>query len=200
MNLQRYRYLVLSDLYRICGRTDRKSVIKAVLFGQDTYQYNFWLRTCTYTRIPRHCRYTVYPIAKFMLRRMSFRFGISIPTATQIDAGFYIGHFSGIIVSPHAVIGKNCNISQGVSLGVTNRGDRAGAPIIGDNVYIGPGAKIIGRINVGNNVAIGANSVITKDIPDNSVVVGVPGKVISDEGSHSYINLTDYDQFIAPTE
>lgn len=196
MDLQRYRYLLLSDLYRINGRADIASLIKAVLLGLDTYQYNFWMRTCAYLCEPVQYRYTIYPIAKFMLRRMSFRFGISISPITLIDSGFFIGHFSGIIISPHAIIGKNCNISQGVTLGVTNRGERAGAPTIGDNVYIGPGAKIIGKINIGDNVAIGANSVVTKSMPDNSVVVGVPGKVVSEKGANGYIDNTDYDQAI----
>jgi serine O-acetyltransferase len=67
-------------------------------------------------------------------------------------------------------------------------------PVIGDNVYIGPGAKIIGRVNMGSGVAIGANAVVTKDVPDNAVVVGVPAKVISYNGSKGYINKTDYDK------
>ena len=73
---------------------------------------------------------------------------------------------------------------------------KKGSPIIGDNVYIATGAKIIGAIKIGNNVAIGANCVVTKDIPDNAVVVGVPGKVISYEGSKGYVNNTDYDSFL----
>ena len=77
-----------------------------------------------------------------------------------------------------------------------NRGKKKGYPQLGDNVYIGPGAKIIGAIRIGNNVAIGANCVVTKDIPDNAVVVGIPGKVISNQGSVGYVNRTDYDDKI----
>jgi serine O-acetyltransferase len=68
-----------------------------------------------------------------------------------------------------------------------------GYPILGDNVYIGPGAKIIGGIKIGNNVAIGANCVVTKNIPDNSVVVGIPGRVISQDGVTGYIDNIDYE-------
>ena len=89
-------------------------------------------------------------------------------------------------------IGNNCNISQGVTLGVTNRGAKKGCPTIGDNVYIAPGAKVIGNIVVGNDVAIGANCVLTKDVPDHAVVVGIPGKIISYNGSSGYINRTNY--------
>ena len=76
---------------------------------------------------------------------------------------------------------------------MANRGVRKGYPVIGDNVYIGPGAKVIGNVYVGNNVAIGANCVVTKNVPDNSVVVGIPGNVISSKGSTGYVNRTDYE-------
>ncbi|MFC2064935.1 serine O-acetyltransferase [Chloroflexota bacterium] len=78
-------------------------------------------------------------------------------------------------------------------MGKANRGEREGYPVIGDNVYIGPGAKIIGKVHVGNNVAIGANCVVTKDVPDNAVVAGVPGRVISMKGSEGYVENTDYE-------
>lgn len=105
----------------------------------------------------------------------------------KIGEGFYIGHWGQIFISSQAVIGDNCNISQGVTIGVSNRGDNIGAPVIGDRVYIGPGVKIFGKVTIGNDVAIGANAVVTKDIPDNSVAVGIPARVISTEGSHGYI-------------
>ena len=70
------------------------------------------------------------------------------------------------------------------------RGERAGIPTVGDNVYIGPGAKMFGKIVIGNNVAIGANAVVTRDVPENAVVVGIPARVISFEGSKGYINQT----------
>jgi serine O-acetyltransferase len=80
-----------------------------------------------------------------------------------------------------------------ITLGQTKRGPRRGAPTIGDNVYIGPGARIIGAVVVGNNVAVGANCVVTEDVPDNAVVVGVPARVVSSEGSSGYVNRTDYE-------
>jgi len=74
-----------------------------------------------------------------------------------------------------------------VSIGAAYGGNYPGVPKIGDNVYIAPGAKLIGGITIGNNVAIGANSVVTKSIPDNAVVVGIPGEVISYKGSENYV-------------
>lgn len=82
---------------------------------------------------------------------------------------------NGIIISYYAVIGKNCVIRQQVTIAQNNNNE---APIIGDNVVIGAGAKIIGNVKIGNNVIIGANAVVTKDAEDNRTVVGVPARVI----------------------
>lgn len=132
--------------------------------------------------------FPLFIFARLRLRHYQFKYGIQIPWHTKIGKGFYIGHFGGIVVNGGTVIGKNCNISQGVTIGQANRGPRKGCAIIGDNVYIGPGAKIVGHVNIGNNVAIGANAVVTKDVPDNAVVAGVPARIISMEGSVGYIN------------
>lgn len=119
---------------------------------------------------------------------MQRHYGIQIPYKTKIGKGFYIGHFGTIIVNGNAVIGDNVNISQGVTIGQANRGKRKGVPIIGNEVYIGPGAKIVGKVVIGNNVAIGANAVVTNDIPDNACVVGVPARIINMQGAEGYVN------------
>ena len=127
-------------------------------------------------------------LLKIKILLMQRHYGIQIPESTRIGEGFYIGHFGTIVVNAKAVIGKNVNISQGVTIGVANRGRHKGVPIIGDSVYIGPGAKIIGNIVVGNNVAIGANAVVVSDVPENACVAGIPAKVISMNGSEGYVN------------
>lgn len=196
MNFREYRYLVLSDLYRITGNTRRTTLLR-YLFRGESFRYNFWLRTCGYTRSNALLKYTVHPLAWFMHGHLTYKLGISIPPGTRIGSGFYIGHFGGIVVSHKAVIGRNCNISQGVTIGRANRGRNKGYPVVGDNVYIGPGAVIAGNVRIGNNVAIGANCVVASDIPDDAVVAGVPGKVISQRGAAGYVNRTDYDALIA---
>jgi serine O-acetyltransferase len=127
-----------------------------------------------------------------VLKHYQYRFGIQIPCETTIGTGLYIGHFGGIVVNDQAVIGHNCNLSHGVTIGQANRGARKGCPNIGNGVYIGPGAKIIGAVTIGSNVAVGANCVVTNDIPDDAVVVGIPGSVISFNGSTDYVNNIDY--------
>lgn len=114
--------------------------------------------------------------------------GISLPFTAKIGRGLYIGHFGQIIVSPSAVLGECCNISQGVTIGQAGRGDQQFTPVIGDRVYIGPGAKLFGKLSIGNDVAIGANAVVTRNLPDNAVAVGVPAKVISLDSSRDFIN------------
>jgi serine O-acetyltransferase len=110
--------------------------------------------------------------------------GIELPRSAQIGAGLYIGHFGGITISPQARIGRYCTISQNITIGLSGTGDRRGVPTIGDNVFIGPGARIFGKIKVGDNVKIGANAVVYKDIPDKAIVVLDPGfKIISYDGN-----------------
>jgi serine O-acetyltransferase len=193
MTFWQYRSLLYADLYRISDSDTLGFwlLLKHVL-SNYSFCYNFWLRTCAYTRGQPWLRYTVYIIARLALGHLKYKLGISIPYYTQIGHGFYIGHFGGIVVNGNSVIGRNCNISQGVTLGYANRGRNRGYPVLGNNVYIGPGAKIVGAVRIGNNVAIGANCVVTKDVPDGAVVVGIPGRVISRQGSAGYVERTDY--------
>jgi serine O-acetyltransferase len=102
--------------------------------------------------------------------------GIEIYPETKIGSGFYIEHYGGIFIAPTAVIGRNCTIFQGVTIGAGLGGRKAG--VIGDNVVICAGAKVIGDIVVGDNVIIGANSVVTKNVEANTVVAGIPAVVI----------------------
>lgn len=192
MDFKEYQYLINSDLYRYIGKKITRKLFIHHLRKNWGFQFTFWLRTCKYISGKNKIRFFLLPIAKSILTNYSLKYGIGIHYLTEIGSGFYIGHIGGIIVHKNCVIGKNCNISQGVTLGQTNRGQRKGTPTIGNNVYIGPGAVVIGNIKIGDNVAIGSNSVVTKDVPSNAVVVGVPGYVISEKGSYGYINKTDY--------
>jgi serine O-acetyltransferase len=113
--------------------------------------------------------------------------GISIPASAKIGHSFYIGHFGGIIINPEAIIGTNCNISQGVTIGVSGLGEKRGVPIIGNNVYIGANSVVSGKIIIGNNVLIGACSMVNRSLSDFAVALGVPAMVVSEKGSKGYI-------------
>ena len=113
--------------------------------------------------------------------------GISLPYSAKIGHSFYIGHFGNIIINANAVIGNNCNISQGVTIGVSGRGQKRGVPIIGNNVYIGVNAVIAGNIKIGNGSVIAANSLVIKDVLSNTTVLGVPAEQINNNNSEAYI-------------
>ena len=101
--------------------------------------------------------------------------GIHLPRGAAIGPGLRIYHFGCLVLNPEVVIGRNCTLRHGVTIG-TRQGDHD-VPIIGDNVDIGAGAKILGKIRVGDNVTIGANAVVIADVPDNHIAVGVPARV-----------------------
>jgi serine O-acetyltransferase len=115
---------------------------------------------------------------------------IYIPNSVDIGSGLYIAHFGPIIIHPDVIIGNNCTLTQGVTLGKKHDGKNAGTPTIGNRVYCGPNSVIIGNIVIGDDVIIGPNTLISRDIPPKSVVVGNPAKIISDRGSHNLIKYS----------
>lgn len=109
-------------------------------------------------------------------------FNVELPFGVNIGEGLRLNHTYGIVLNSNVIIGKNCTIFQQVTIGAVEcKGITDKAPQLGDNVYIGAGAKILGDIIIGDNVKIGANAVVTKDVPSNSTVVGNPMKIISKE-------------------
>lgn len=175
--------LIYSDLYRYTGKVTLKHLCWNYCFNAG-FRYMFWQRLAHKTR---EISKIYYIIPWLKLNKYKYKYGFDIPAEVKIGKGFYIGHSGGVVISSKAIIGNNCNISHGITIGNNPRGKRKGFPIIGDNVYIGPGAIIIGNVRIGNNVAIGANAVVIDDIPDNAVVVGIPGKVKSFGTSNQYI-------------
>ena len=130
-------------------------------------------------------RYGVRPalLRKFfsLIYKILYKFiqvvtGIELPCEVEIGRNFVIDHFGGIVISGYAKFGDNCRIRNGVVVGL-QRVDQPCAPVIGNNVDIGAGAIVLGRITIGNNVLIGANAVVTCDVPDNSIAVGVPAVI-----------------------
>ncbi len=122
-----------------------------------------------------------YHVLNFLMKAL---WGIELSRKAQIGPGLYIGHFGGITVSSRAVIGANCALAQQVTIGVAHGGGQFGAPVIGDDVYIAPGARVFGPIRIGSNVKIGANTVVHRDIPDDAVVALDPGfKILSYRGN-----------------
>lgn len=170
------------DLYRYYG--GKGEPLKKRFFRSLQLQYICALRQAQACKNPIGKMYH-----KLKLRRLMKKTLIQIPVETKIGEGFYIGHLGNIVINPKAVLGKNINITSGVNIGQENRGARKGAPTIGDNVWIGTNAVVVGNINIGSDVLIAPLSFVNFDVPDHSVVVGNPAKVISKENAtEGYIN------------
>lgn len=149
-------------------------------------QYRFfnWIYTSS---LPKWLKWPLLAIGVLKLKAIEILTGITIPYSARIGEGFYIGHHSGIIINANAVIGTNCNISQGVTIGVSGRAEKRGVPTIGNNVYMGANATIAGNITIGDNAVIGANSLVISDVEPGTTVVGVPAIKINDRDSTDYI-------------
>ncbi len=115
--------------------------------------------------------------------------GIEIHPGAEIGEGFFIDHGMGVVIGETTIIGNNVLLYQGVTLGGTGKERGKRHPTIGDNVVIGAGAKILGDITVGDNSYIGSNAVVIKDVPQNSTVVGVPGRITKQEGNKIDVSL-----------
>ncbi len=111
-----------------------------------------------------------------------FLTGIEIHPGAKIGKGLFIDHGMGVVIGETSVIGDNVTLFQGVTLGGTGKEKGKRHPTLGNNVVVGTGAKVLGNITIGDNVAIGANAVVIKDVPSDSTVVGVPGRIVKQEG------------------
>lgn len=116
---------------------------------------------------------------------------IELDAEAQIGAGLYFGHAYCITINPKAVLGKNINLHKGVTIGQENRGKRKGTPLIGDNVWIGVNATVVGAIKIGNDVLIAPDAYVNCDVPDHSIVFGNPCIIKHrDNATEGYINRT----------
>lgn len=166
--------------------------------SKDSFRKNGGVKTDRGTRLPKFQTYfrkyqgsrgPIKQIYRILYRYYSNKSHIEIPRDTKIGAGLYIGHPYCITVNANAEIGENCNIHKGVTIGQENRGKRAGAPKIGNSVWMGVNATIVGSIIIGDDVLIAPNSYVNCDVPSHSVVFGNPCIIKHKENAtESYIN------------
>lgn len=124
-----------------------------------------------------------------LYRAHSSKHGMEIPWDTKIGRGLYLGHVYNITVNHGAEIGENCNIHKGAVIGQTNRGELKGVPKIGDRVWIGVNAAVVGGITIGDDVLIAPNSFVNRDVPAHSVVFGNPCVIKpAEHATEGYIN------------
>ena len=181
-NLRTTILYIKSDLYRYTKKTDFFSYIKEY-FHNPAFRYQTKIRLCN--------SHGIIKIYGLIMKNLFPNKNLLIPWRTKIGYGLYIGHNGPVVISSTAKIGNNCNLSQFTTIG-SNKGEAA---IIGDNVYIGPSCCIVENVHIGNNVTIGAGSVVTKDIPDNATAAGNYAKVLNYNDPARFIG-NKFEQFI----
>lgn len=169
-----------ADAKRYIGETKGIAEIKAILRLFFTQEF----LAIAIFRCGKCIRNIKIPVIGFLLRFIYFFLnkiiseicaGILIDLDSEIGKGFMIGHFGCTLIK--ARIGENCTVGLAV-IGHKGGFSGGGVPVLGNNVYVGAGAKILGEVKIGNNVLIGANAVVVDDIPDNATAVGIPAKVV----------------------
>lgn len=162
------------------------------LFVPSIWKFEYLLRKTEYlvnSTSKRNIIKNIYKnITYIRYLNLGIKLGFSIPL-NVFGPGLALCHVGTIVINGNSKFGANARIHAGVNVGTSAGLDEKGnyldtnAPIFGDNVYLGPGCKIFGKINIGNDVAIGANAVVNKDVPNHVTVAGVPAKIISEKGS-----------------
>lgn len=176
-----YQYYIKQDRLALGRRQDARPR----LFGDEIWKFEILLRKVEFDL---NCRRG--PVGKLVgkwhkmrFHRLSVRLGFTIPP-NVFGPGLSIPHYGTIVVHGNVRAGKNCRLQEGVTIGATNGSHEAA--VIGDNCYFGSGAKVIGAVRIADDVAVGANAVVTKDIEESGTTwAGIPAKKISDQGSRS---------------
>jgi serine O-acetyltransferase len=174
-----------ADLYRYGGQKATWYFLKALSPSMPEFRYIYLLRHAS--AFPKSSiRGFLY---RLLLLHYSYKYGFQIPPNTRIGKGLYIGHRGPVVINGRAELGDNCTLSHIVTIGQINRGKKTGCPKIGNRVFIGAGAVVVGKIVIGDNVLIAPNAFVNFDVPDNSIVIGNPAVVKSHtNATEGYIN------------
>lgn len=164
---------------------------RSLLYHLVDRRYRFY-KSLRYTEYITNCHPELFggvyrKVLNIWHTRLCNRYGWTIPP-NVFESGLTIVHVGTIVVSPLARVGKNCRIHVDVNIGNAISHGISGTPKMGDNIYIGPGAKIFGNITIGDNTAIGANAVVNKSFPEgNCTIAGIPATIVSHNSSEVYI-------------
>lgn len=165
-----------------------KKYKKPRIIGDEIWRFQILLRKCEYYN---NCKKGyIFKLIKYFnfyrFHKLRVKLGFSIPL-NVFGPGLSIAHYGNIVVNGNCKVGKNCRIQEGVTLGATN--GETDAPVLGDNIFIGSGSKIIGNIKIANDIAIGANAMVNKSFEEAGITIGgIPAKKISKNNSYCNLN------------
>ncbi len=173
-----------ADVHRVAGQASLPELVRLVR-GSRVFRPILTARLCRSAPLPPSVRGPAHLVLRRLHRLAQHQAGMDLPWETEIGIGLTIVHGWGLVVSPDARLGRNVTLFHGVTIGrkdtIAADGTRTvgGAPTIGDQVWIGPHALVVGDITIGEGSVIGGGSVVTKDVPPHSLVVGNPAQVIA---------------------
>ena len=179
MNKQ-LKNLILSDLKRYGYKSEKDLSLfaKKEFYG---YKFSKVLRKTKYYK--ENNKKIRFIINRIKLSYYSEKYGFIISYGTEIGKGFYLGHLGTVVINSAAKIGNNVNIAQGVTIGMANSGKSVGVPTIGDNVWIGANATVVGGITIGDDVMIAPNTFVNFDVPSHSIVIFPKANIIHKENA-----------------
>lgn len=172
--------IIKADIYRWIGtnKFGIKEFLHLMLIPQ--FKFMYFKRKCQKYRN----RYkTIFILFTLLYKHYKIKYGIDLPAKVQMGEGIIIEHIGGIVINPDVIFGNNINIYNGVTIGIEKRGRRIGIPTIGNEVWIGANSTIVGNILIGDDVLIAPGTYINFDVPNHSIVMGNPGKVVSRENA-----------------
>lgn len=183
-------FLLLAMLYYYLARTFFADALKATMerdpaatsYLEIIFTYSGFHALMFYTLSHGLLKLHIPFLPRFLSQFAKWITGIEIHPGAQIGKGFFIDHGMGVVIGETSIVGENVTLFQGVTLGGTGKERGKRHPTLKDNVVVGAGAKILGNITIGNNVMVGANAVVVRDVPDDSTVVGVPGRIAKKRG------------------
>lgn len=189
MTWKECKYLVYLDLSRSTAKPSKLSALRYAITNAS-FKMSFWFRIGSFLHEKKHVWLKIlYWMVVWHYKQLMYKTGIQLPIGTKVGGGLKFYHFGNVVVNKNAIIGNYASIYNGVTIGINLSPDgKAYPPILGNNVVLCTGSKVIGNVRIGNNCVIGANAVVVKDIPDDCVAAGVPVKVLK-AGGGEYAQL-----------
>lgn len=173
---------IMQDLYRITGEYNKKRIIRCIKYDLGFRFMYFWRKAKSNSGLRRK-------VYSKLLQYLEKQTGIEIPLSVDIGGGLQMIHPYNITINSNAIIGKNCVLLKGCTIGNVKCGKRVGVPVIGDDFYLGLNSTVVGGIKIGDDVLVAANTYVNFNVPSHSIVIGSPGFIHhKDFATKEYIN------------